>query len=253
MNATDTDTVLDRVFVVMPVANEEASIEPLVREILALPQALHLCPVMDKFSKDRTQEIIEGLQNEYEGRLELLFYEGSTGVASCYLYGFKAALDRGATAVVEMDGGGSHQPSDIPTFLDKLAQGYECVFGSRFIEGGRLENQPLSRKFLSRGGTILANTVLRTKLRDMTSGFEAFRAEVLRALDLDAFLSRAHMFQTEMRYYCRKLRIAEIPIRYVGSQSSLKGKTILRALKILFRLPFRANARLCPHCVRGGH
>jgi len=241
MSAAQRAPVLDSVHVVMPVANEEASIESLSREVLGLPYALTLRPVLDRFSRDRTWDILEALRSEFGERLQPVFYENSTGVASCYLYGFKVALGSGATAVIEMDGGGSHQPAQIPDFLTKLSEGYDCVFGSRFVKGGSLENQPWSRRLLSKGGTALANIVLRTKLTDMTSGFEAFRAETLRALDLDAFLSRAHMFQTEMRYYCRRFRWVEIPIRYVGGQSSLKLRTVFRALRILARLPFRKN------------
>jgi hypothetical protein len=76
----------------------------------------------------------------------------------------------------------------------------------------------------------------------MTSGFEAFRAEALRTLNLDAFLSRAHMFQTEMRYYCRHFLWVEVPITYVAGKSSLKARTVCRALRILVRLPFQRNA-----------
>ena len=97
-----------------------------------------------------------------------------------------------------MDGGGSHLPGEIPLFIDKLEEGYECVWGSRFIPGGGLEDDPLYRRILSKGGTLLANYVLGTSLNDMTSGFEAFTKEVLEQFDFDRFLSTGHMYQTEM-------------------------------------------------------
>ena len=70
----------------------------------------------------------------------------------------------------------------------------------------------------------------------MTSGFEAFKAEVLKGMNLDAFLSTGHMYQTEMRYYCRNLNTVEVPIHYTGSTSSLKLKSVTEALRILFML-----------------
>jgi hypothetical protein len=64
-----------------------------------------------------------------------------------------------------------------------------------------------------------------------------------RRLDLNAFLSKGHMFQTEMRYYCRKFRIIEVPIHYICGSSTLNLRTVFRSLGILFRLPFQLNAK----------
>ena len=162
-------------------------------------------------------------------------------MVSCYLEGFKRALADGAELILEMDGGGSHLPSEIPVFLEMLNKGYDCVWGSRFIEGGSMREQPLYRRILSQGGTILANLVLGTKLKDMTSGFEGFQRGILEDMDLDAFLSKGHMYQTEMRYYCRNKHTLEVPIHYVGTASSLKTSSVTEALRLLFRLKKNEN------------
>ena len=219
----------------MPVANEEATMGSMIESILALPyDNLFLYPVIDSYSKDRTEEIIRSY--EHTGRVKCIFYEKSTGVISCYLEGYRRALADGAECVLEMDGGGSHQPDEIPQFVERLEEGYDCVWGSRFTKGGGMSHQPLYRKILSSGGTILANLVLGTKLSDMTSGFEGFQAEVLQKLNLDKFLSTGHMYQTEMRFYCRKLHCVEVPIHYIGGDSSHRFKSVTEALKILFQL-----------------
>ena len=70
----------------------------------------------------------------------------------------------------------------------------------------------------------------------MTSGFEAFQRDVLVNMDLDKFMSRGHMYQTEMRYYCRKYNTVEVPINYIGSKSSIKLKSVTEALSLLFKL-----------------
>ena len=227
---------MKKTIIVMPVANEEETMEAVLTEITELPyDNLYVYPVIDSYSKDRTEEIIRRMA-EKNDHIKLIFHKESKGVITCYLYGFKQALLDGAERIIEMDGGGSHKPSEIPQFIEKLDEGYDCVFGSRFMEGGGISNQPLYRRLLSSGGTILANLVLGTKLKDMTSGFEGFQREVLESMNLDAILSRGHMYQTEMRYYCRNLNTIEVPITYVGSKSSIKLKSVTEALRLLFLL-----------------
>lgn len=227
---------MKKTIIVMPVANEETTMGRILDEILGLPyDNLHIYPVIDSYSKDRTEEIIRD-RERVSDRVKCIFHEKSTGVISCYLEGFKRALADGAERIIEMDGGGSHLPSEIPQFLEKLEEGYDCVWGSRFMDGGSMREQPLYRRILSQGGTFLSNAVLGTALKDMTSGFEGFQRGILEQLHLDSFLSTGHMYQTEMRYYCRNLRTVEVPIHYVGTASSLKGSSVTEALKILFML-----------------
>ncbi len=227
---------MKKTIIVMPVANEESTMGQILDEILALPyDNLYIYPVIDSYSRDRTEEIIREKEAQSD-KVRCIFYEGSTGVISCYLEGFRQALADGAERILEMDGGGSHLPSEIPQFLKRLDEGYDCVWGSRFMKGGSMRQQPLYRRILSKGGTYLSNLVLGTKLQDMTSGFEGFQREVLEGMNLDAFLSTGHMYQTEMRFYCRRLRTIEAPIHYVGTASSLKSSSVTEALKLLFQL-----------------
>lgn len=226
---------MKKTIIVMPVANEEETMAGIIDEVLGLPyDNLYLYPVIDDYSKDNTEKIIRSY--EETGRVKCIYHKSSTGVISCYLEGYRQALKDGAEQIIEMDGGGSHKPSEIPQFIEKLNDGYDCVWGSRFCEGGGMKDDPLYRKILSRGGTILSNVVLHTKLQDMTSGFEAFTRDVLSAFDFDAFLSTGHMYQTEMRYYCRNYNTIEVPIHYTAGKSSLKFKSVTEALKILFML-----------------
>ena len=227
---------MKKTIIVMPVANEEENMAKVIDEILELPyEELYLYPVVDSYSKDRTEEIIRSYEKKTD-RVKCIFYEQSRGVISCYLEGFRRALDDGAEQIIEMDGGGSHNPKELPMFIDNLERGYDCVWGSRFIKGGGIYNHPLYRRILSKGGTILSNMVLGTSLKDMTSGYEGFQRDVLKNMNLNEFLSTGHMYQTEMRFYCRNYNTIEVPINYVGGQSSLKAKSVKEALVILFRL-----------------
>lgn len=227
---------MKKTIIVMPVANEEDTMADVLDEILAFGyDNLYIYPVVDSYSKDRTEEIIRRYEN-MTPFVKCIFYKESKGVVSCYLEGFRCALEDGAERVIEMDGGGSHLPSEIPQFIEKLDAGYECVWGSRFIKGGGVYHDPLYRRILSNGGTFLANLVLKTKLKDMTSGFEAFQREVLERMNLEDFLSTGHMYQTEMRFYCRNFDTVEVPIHYLAGGSSLKMKSVWEALRILFQL-----------------
>ena len=211
---------MEKTIIVMPVANEEETIGATLQGIIDFGyENLFVYPIIDSYSKDKTEEIIRSFEST--GKVKCIFYEKSTGVISCYLEGYRQALKDGAERIIEMDGGGSHLPSELPQFIEALDEGYECVFGSRFIKGG---------------GTVLANVVLGTKLKDMTSGYEAFQRHVLEQFDFDEFLSTGHMYQTEMKYYCRNFTTKEVPIHYIAGKSSLKFKAVKEALVILFKL-----------------
>lgn len=227
---------MKKTIIVMPVANEEEHMAEVLEEILNLPyDNLYIYPVIDSYSKDNTEKIIREYEQKSEN-VKCIFYNESRGVISCYLEGFRQALNDKADYIIEMDGGGSHRPSEIPQYIDNLERGYECVWGSRFVRGGGIAHHPLYRRILSAGGTVLANIILGTKLKDMTSGFEGFQRNVLEKFDFDKFLSSGHMYQTEMRYYCRNYNSIEVPIHYVGGSSSLKFKSVKEAIHILFVL-----------------
>ena len=158
---------MKKTIIVMPVANEEETMGAVLDEILALPyDNLYIYPVIDNYSKDRTEQIIRE-REKITDKVKCIFYKESRGVISCYLEGFRRALEDGAECIIEMDGGGSHSPKEIPQFIEKLEEGYECVWGSRFVSGGGIENHPLYRRLLSKGGTILSNIVLGTRQADL--------------------------------------------------------------------------------------
>ena len=225
-----------KTIIVMPVANEADTMAQVIDEIMALPyENLYYYPVIDDFSKDDTEKIIRE-KAEQNDKIKLIYYKESRGVISCYLEGYRQALEDGADRIIEMDGGLSHDPKQLPMFIEKLDEGYDCVWGSRFMKGGGVSDLPLYRRILSGGGTFLSNLVLGTKLKDMTSGYEAFQRKVLENINLDQIMSTGHMYQPEMRFYCRNLNTIEVPIHYVGSSTGLKASTVMEALSILFKL-----------------
>jgi dolichol-phosphate mannosyltransferase len=130
-----------------------------------------------------------------------------------------------------------------------MLEGCDCAFGSRFIEGGSIENSSIKRYWVSYGGTLLTNWLIGNKLHDMTSGFELFTRKALEDVLRCGIHSRAHFFQTEIKIYCRKLRIAEVPITYQMASPGMSSAPVTDALTQLwrlFKLRLSRKLRACP-------
>jgi dolichol-phosphate mannosyltransferase len=126
-----------------------------------------------------------------------------------------------------------------------MAQGYDCVFGSRFMDGGKISNSSLKRRMVSYGGTLLTNGLLGTRLTDMTSGFEMFTRRALGIVLEKGIHSRAHFFQTEIKIHCRNLKLAEVPIHYQMASPGLDKGPVNEAFTQLWRLfRLRVGGRL---------
>ncbi|HYJ46296.1 MAG TPA: glycosyltransferase, partial [Pyrinomonadaceae bacterium] len=157
-------------------------------------------------------------------------------VVDAYVRGYKEALAAGCDWILEIDAGFSHQPSDIPQFFASMLEGYDCVFGSRFCKGGSVSDSSTKREIISRGGTLLANLMLGTKLKDMTSGFEMFTRSALSEILEKGIHSRGPFFQTEIKAYSRKWRITEVPIQYRAASHDINNTAIKDSFSNLWRL-----------------
>ena len=189
--------------------------------------------VFDRVNKDSSLDQMRELEQK-EPRLRVLWAPENRCVVDAYLRGYKEALDSGCDWILEIDAGFSHQPSEIPQFFDAMEQGMDCVFASRFI--GRFEKSSLKRRFISWGGTVLANLLLGTRQTDMTSGFELFSRDTLTMAINRGIQSRAHFFQTEIKTYCRNLKFVEVPITYRAASPRLGMKAVKEAFWQLWRL-----------------
>jgi dolichol-phosphate mannosyltransferase len=221
--------------VVVPMANEDTDFHEFTSELVKVLDKLDsgkVYFVVDTVSKDNTRQLCEELSRA-DGRFVTIWAPETRNVVDAYLRGFKAAYGNGHEIIIEMDAGMSHDPKALPMFLRVLNEGNECAFGSRFINGGSMADSPLKRRLLSRGGTILANTLLGTTLYDMTSGFQGFRAHVIGRLLEHPLLSTAHFYQTEVRYLLRNFRFAEIPIHYQAPSPRVSKNAIRNALTVL--------------------
>lgn len=231
---------------IIPLANEEEGFEEFAAALTGTLDRLasgKFYFIIDHASRDRTRELAESLARE-DSRFTVVWAPENKNVVDAYLRGLRAASEAGHEIIIEMDGGLSHDPRAIPMFLRVLCEGNECAFGSRFTNGGSMADSSLFRKVLSKTGTILANLLLGTKMFDMTSGFQGFHREVLTGVLTYPFRSRAHFYQTEIRYLLRKKRFAEVPIHYRAASKSVSRFAITNSVVTLLyyfgrRLAFR--------------
>lgn len=221
--------------IVVPMANEESDFKPFIEMMNFVIDELNpgnVYFIVDSVSKDRTLELCNELSAK-DPRYITVWSPENRNVVDAYVKGLRVAYEAGHDLIIEMDAGLSHDPRAIPMFLRVLNEGNECAFGSRFINGGSMGDSPFKRRMLSKTGTILANMLLGTKLRDMTSGFQGFHRNVVEKIIHHEFRSKAHFYQTELRYLLRKRRIFEVPIHYQAPSPRVSKKAISNAYKTL--------------------
>lgn len=200
--------------------------------VLGLPVAFDIL-VVDDGSPDGTAGMVKTLASENPGRIHLIERAGKLGLGTAYLAGFEFALESGYEAICEMDADRSHNPDDLPSLLEPVAQGRaDVVIGSRYIGGVRIMNWPLSRLVLSFGAGVYTRLITGLPVEDVTAGFKCFHRRVLEALDLTQVRSNGYSFQIEMNYRAWKagFRIVEVPIVFTERTegSSKMSKAIVR-------------------------
>ncbi len=233
------------VWVVLPTYNEAENLLPIADAILAaLPGCTLL--VVDDGSPDGTGDLADELAVA-NPRVRVRHRAAKQGLGRAYLDGFGVAIAGGASVVVQMDADWSHDPATLPALVaPALAapareDGADLVIGSRYTRGGGVVDWGLSRRIISRGGSVFARTVLRVTPHDLTGGFKAWRAGMLGAIPFDGVHAGGYVFQIEMTYRASRLggRLMEIPItfrdRRVG-QSKMSRRIIAEALLVVVQL-----------------
>lgn len=229
-------------------ANESEDFNPFVSSLVKELDKLEcgrVYFVIDNVSKDNTFELCNNLSAN-DNRFTTIWSPENKNIVDAYIRGYKEALKNKHEFIIEMDAGLSHDPKALPLFLRVLNEGNECAFGSRFINGGSICGSSWKRTFLSKFGTILSNSLLGTSMYDITSGFQGFHANIVDKFVAYGLLSKAHFYQTELRYLLRETRFAEIPIHYRAPSPSVSKKAIYNSINVLLhyfflRLRFKSS------------
>jgi len=227
-----------KAIVIVPTYNEAENIGNLIDKIFSVDSNLHIL-VIDDNSPDGTAEIVKRI-SEKDPRVNLIQRPGKLGLGTAYIEGFKYALANGYEAIFEMDADFSHNPEDIPRFLDALEDA-DLVIGSRYLTGVNVINWPLRRLMLSYFANLYTRIITGMPVRDATGGYKCFRAEALKQIDLDKIKTNGYGFQIEMnfRFWAKGFRVKEIPIVFVDRRngvSKMNKKIILEAVFLVWKL-----------------
>ncbi len=225
-----------RVLVVLPTYNEAANIENILELVRVNAPGANIL-VVDDGSPDHTGDKAEKV-GERLGRVEVLRREGKSGLGSAYRAGFRKGMAEGFDILIEMDSDLQHDPAALPDLIEAVEAGADLAIGSRYVPGGHIPQWAWHRRLLSRGGNQYASMVLGMGVKDATSGFRAYRATMLRTLDLDVIKADGYGFQIEMAYEVRRHGgdIAEVPISFRERQlgeSKMSSKIVVEALLLV--------------------
>jgi len=239
---------MNRALVIIPTYDEKENVQAIASAVLThAPEADLL--FVDANSPDGTGVILDGMVAG-NPRIHVIHQPGKTGLGRAYIEGFKWALAGDYQFIFEMDADFSHDPAELPNFL-QAATGADLVLGSRYANGIRITNWPLSRLLLSMGGALYVRIITGMPFSDPTGGFKCFRRRVLEAINLDRIFSNGYSFQIEMTHtaWMKGFTIAEIPITFVDRRSGyskMNSRIFREALWMVWSLVLRNGFRRRP-------
>ena len=230
-------------WIVVPTYNEAANLEPLLSAVRESAPDAHVL-VVDDGSPDGTGTLADAAAAR-DPAIEVLHRPEKAGLGLAYVNGFAHALRSGAGLVLEMDADLSHDPRDLPRLIDAARDGADLVLGSRYVDGGGVEDWDLLRRVISRAGCRYARAVLSLPIRDLTGGFKCFRASTLQAIDFETVRSEGYAFQVELTYraIARGLRVREIPITFRERSAGESKMSARIALEAMWLVPALRLAR----------
>ncbi len=232
MSSADRVDDVDRVLVIIPTFNERENLPRILDRVrAAVPTAGVL--VVDDSSPDGTGAIADE-RAAADPKIAVLHRTEKDGLGPAYFAGFDWGLERGFEVLVEMDADGSHAPEQLPRLLGALDHA-DLVIGSRYVPGGSVVNWPKSREILSRGGNLYSRLALGVNVKDITAGYRAYRADVIRTIPLTEVASHGYCFQVDLAWRTIRggFRVVEVPITFTEREvgvSKMSGGIVREAL-----------------------
>jgi dolichol-phosphate mannosyltransferase len=164
--------------VIIPARDEEASLPAMVRDLyqtFVRENVPHELVVVDDGSQDATWTVLQNLRPEVS-TLAPVQNPGPHGFGRAVIHGLNHS--KGDACVIMM-ADASDSPEDAVRYWRLLNEGWECVFGSRFIEGGRVVDYPRVKFFINRLANLFIKLLFHIPLNDTTNAFKAYRRNVL--------------------------------------------------------------------------
>ena len=227
--------------VIIPMYNEKENAAAIIDAVLALDTPFDIL-VIDDNSPDGTAAIVREKMAQHPGRVDIIERAGKLGLGTAYIEGFRWGLAHGSEYICELDADFSHNPKDLPRLRHAVVSGQgDVAVGSRYLTGVNVVNWPMGRVLMSYYASKYVRIVTGLHVRDTTAGFVCYRADVLRAMNLDAIHFKGYAFQIEMKYTAHVLgfRITEVPIVFVNRvlgtskmSSGIFGEALFGVIKL---------------------
>ena len=245
---------MNQTLVIVPTYNERENLPPLAACLLRLAIPVDLL-IVDGGSPDGTGKLADELAAKHPS-IHVLHETEKRGLGRAYCSGFDWAIKNGYEFIMEMDGDFSHNPDDIPKFVEAAGEA-DLVLGSRYVGGIRVINWPLRRLMLSMSAAKYVRIVTGMPFSDPTGGFKCFRRRALESIDLAGVRSNGYSFQIEMTHkiWRQGMKVAEVPIIFterLRGKSKLSGNIVREALFMVIRLLVQNGFRRRPRPQKNG-
>ena len=234
--------------IVVPTYKEKDNIETLLIRVKTEVEKYRINTtllVMDDSSPDGTADIVKSLIPKFNSdylTIQINVRPGKMGLGSAYTQGFGMLKDD-CEYLLEMDADLSHQPEYVHEFMSLMLAGNDLIIGSRYIQGGGVENWGWHRKAISLGGSVYCQTILGIPVHDWTGGYNMYRSSVFESIKLDQIQAEGYLFQVEMKYKTIKANFKWVesaiifPDRSAG-HSKFSKKIMLEAILGVWKLRF---------------
>lgn len=226
-----------KTLIIIPAYNEEATIREVVEK------AIQYCPVFvtDDASKDNTPNILAELKRKYPKTFFSIRHEKNTHIPRGIQDGMRFALENNFQQVITMDAGMSHDPSELPKFLE-VPENIDLVIGSR----AKKEGVPFYRRLVSWLASVVMNYCVSPKLwdflgpriKDCTSGYRRYSKKIYEPIAKKELESVAFDFHLEALAVAMENQASfkEVPITYRFSNSSFNSKVLKQAIQFAVKL-----------------
>ncbi|EKE15165.1 MAG: hypothetical protein ACD_12C00125G0005 [uncultured bacterium] len=232
---------MKKALVVLPTHNEGGTIGKLIEDILKQNQNLPNWDIEilinDSESTDDTAKIVRNLRKKFPEKIFLLETK-KEGLGKAYHQAFTYAIENIHPFVIfQMDGDFSHNPKNIPEFLNEIAKGADFVIGARYIKGGSIpKNWGWYRKILSVCGNLIVTFgFMKLNIHDWTSGYRAVKTWIIK--DSLSFVEKysGYVFQIALldQSLKKNAKISEVPINFIDRKY---GKSKIIFTQYIFQI-----------------
>jgi len=204
--------------VVIPVFNEEKTIEEIIKKVQSIDVDKEII-IVDDFSTDRTRDILKSIK---DNKIKILFHDKNLGKGAALKTGFSYV--KGDIIIIQ-DADLEYDPVEYSRLIEPIIMGHaDVVYGSR-LSGGRPQRVYMFwHKIGNNVLTFITNILYNTTLTDMETGYKAFKRDVIKDIDIK---SKDFTVEAELtaKIFKKKIRVYELPISYYGRDYS-EGKKI---------------------------